>query len=63
MPDFVDKTGQPPSAEDVAQAEKAVRTAMIRDLVRLMPVSPELAVQLPNIRRCLQTLSELLKKP
>jgi hypothetical protein len=52
---FVDNTGKPVSRRDIEDAIGAVRTAMAKHFVTL---PPELAVQLPNIHRC---LGELLR--
>jgi len=49
-----DLTGTPPSVRDIEEATRAVQEAMVRDIVKL---PPGLAVQLPNIHRCLEELA------
>ena len=49
-PAFEDLTGTPPSMEDVQEARAVVQRAVIEYILKI-PV--ELAVQLPNIDRCL----------
>ena len=50
--DITDKTGTMPSMEDVAEAIEVIQQ-LLRGVHHL---PPELAVQLPNIHRCLSTL-------
>lgn len=50
---MIDKSGQPPSKEDIVEAKKVVVKYLIVGIT-LLP--PELAVQLPNILRCLSEL-------
>ena len=54
-----DLTGTPPSLQDIAEAQGVVARAL---LLYLLKVPPELAVQLPNILRCLEELVVLRKK-
>jgi len=53
-----DLTGQPVSRREVQEAIEVVQKWMVLGMMKL---PPELAVQLPNIRRCLIELLE--KKP
>lgn len=55
--EFDDKAGQSPTTNDVVDALWAVRNAMHPGLMMKLP--PELAVNLPNIRRCLLELQKL----
>jgi hypothetical protein len=52
-----DMTGQLPTQRDVREAEAVVAKYLT---IGLMKLPPELAVQLPNIHRCLKTLSAIL---
>jgi hypothetical protein len=54
--DFEDKSGQPPSARDVDEAIATVGRFIVRAIGTL---PPELAIQLPNIHRCLRYLREI----
>lgn len=49
-----DKTGELTSSADRHAAIGAVKSALVRSLTQLIPVAPELAVNLTNILRCLQ---------
>lgn len=51
-----DLTGKPVSLENIAEAQRAVRNAMIKYIA---DVPPELAVQLGNIHRCLAEFGAL----
>ena len=53
---MIDMTGKPVTKADVQQAQQAVRAALVKSLTQL---PAELAVQLPNILRCLQELEQL----
>lgn len=57
--DIYDASGQPPSLADIANAIKVVQTALVR---YVMKMPPEVAVELPNILRCLHRLRELESK-
>jgi hypothetical protein len=48
---FEDKTGQPVSDQDIDEAIAVVTRAMVLSVLKL---PPELAVQMPNIHRCLK---------
>lgn len=54
--EFIDKTGQPRSEDDLREALQAVEHTMLKDILK---VPPRLAVLLPTIR---QALVELLKR-
>lgn len=54
--EFVDKSGQPPSDQDIDEAIQAVRASFVKHIAK---IPPELAVQLPNISRCLAYLKEI----
>jgi hypothetical protein len=61
MPDgeemnFEDKTGTPPSQRDIDEAIQVVKKMIITSVMKL---PPELAINLPNILRCLQRLREI----
>ena len=56
---MTDKTGDPVNAKDVEDARQAVRRAAIRDIMKLPPY---LAVELPNVLRCLDMCAALLRK-
>jgi hypothetical protein len=58
--DFIDNTGKPPSPSDMAEAEAVIRSAMTQEMPKVMVASPGLAVQLPNILRCLRRNKALL---
>jgi hypothetical protein len=58
--DFIDNTGKPPSLGDLKDAEVAIRSAMTLEMTKVMVASPGLAVQLPNIFRCLRMARDLL---
>jgi hypothetical protein len=58
--DFIDNTGKPPSLGDLKEAEVAIRSAMTLEMTKVMVASPGLAVQLPNIFRCLRMARDLL---
>jgi len=53
--DFEDRSGQPPSALEIDEAVAVVQKWMV---IGMMQLPPELAVQLPNIRRCLLELKK-----
>ena len=53
---FIDMTGTPPSERDVDEATKVVKKMII---TQMMNLPPELAINLPNILRCLQRLKEI----
>jgi len=48
-----DLTGQPVSLADIESAERAIKSALVKSL------PPELAVELPNVLRCLRDLRAL----
>jgi hypothetical protein len=50
---MIDKTGEPPTIEDVQEAIVTIQEAMTRNFLAL---PPKLAVELGNILRCLQEL-------
>lgn len=57
----VDRTGEPPSLEDVVEARAAVASLMlVHDILKLPPM---LGVQLPNIDRCLAVVELALRTP
>ena len=51
-----DRTGQPESLASIAEAQRAVRNALVKHIAQ---VPPELAVNLAVILRCLQELAEI----
>ena len=51
--EITDVTGKPVSRRDVEEAEQVVRKFMVNGIMKL---PPELAVQIPNILRCLSEL-------
>lgn len=55
MIEFDDKTGQPPSARDIDEAIAIVQ----KHITAIAALPPALAVQLPNIYRCLRYLREI----
>lgn len=48
---MIDMTGKPVSKRDIEEAILVVKKSMVTELAKL---PPGLAVQLPNILRCLQ---------
>jgi len=54
-----DASGHKVSMEDVETALKTVRRTIVRDIIQ---VPPSLAVELPNIGRCLEALLNVMKK-
>ena len=58
--DFIDNTGKPPSLGDLKEAQAAISSAMTKEMTKVMVASPGLAVQLPNIFRCLRMARDLL---
>lgn len=56
--EFVDKSREPPSPEDIQRARLAVETAIVR---HIMDVPPVLAVELANILRCLKVFEVIAK--
>lgn len=56
MPEFIDEAGKPVSQHDVDEAIRVVSKQLV---VGLLKLPPELAVQLPNILRCLQELRSM----
>lgn len=55
-----DLTGTPPSEEDVAQATAVLKKSLVLYFIKL---PPELAVEIPNVLRCLEHYRELRRKP
>ena len=51
-----DLTGTPPSARDLQEAQAVVRKAIVTMMAK---IPPELAIQLPNILRCLMEVEQL----
>ena len=56
--EFIDKTGQPMSEEELKEALKAVENVIVRDI---MKIPPELSVQLTTIRHALLELLHIKK--
>jgi hypothetical protein len=52
---MVDLTGTPVTKTDIEEALTIVRKYMV---IGIMKLPPELAVQLPNIKRCLEELDK-----
>jgi len=52
--EFIDNTGKPVSASDIREALDVINKYLIIGMTKL---PPELAVQLPNISRCLRELA------
>lgn len=59
--EIIDKTGEPPSIEDIRRADDAVIGALIKDMIKLISVSPSLTMELSNIHRCLSYLEKIYK--
>lgn len=53
----IDTTGKMPTVKDVEEAEQAVKSL----ITKIATVPPEIAVQLPNILRCLQVAKATLR--
>ena len=51
---MIDKSLEPPSNEDRLRAIAVVQGAIVKDTLKLILVSPQLALELPNILRCLR---------
>lgn len=56
--EFIDKTGQPKTEDDLKEALKAVENVMLKDILK---VPPELAVQMLTIRQALKELLGIKK--
>jgi hypothetical protein len=58
----IDLTGKPPTREDVDRAIAVIKVAIIKDQIKIVSVSPELAVELPNILRVLQVVQRAYER-
>lgn len=59
---MTDRTGSLPTLEDVERAQGAIRAAAVKDIMQITQVSPELAVELPNVLRCLELAEAVLRR-
>jgi hypothetical protein len=55
--EFQDVSGRPPTLEEVQSAKRVVTKLLV---VGILKLPPELAVELPNVRRCLELLEALM---
>lgn len=58
--DFVDKSGEFPTRKEIQDCKAAVTQTIVKRMIQVMTVDPELAINLTTIKRCLDVLEVLV---